>query len=291
MPNQHQCKICLKEALLVQILAEKQNAHIYQCQQCKSYFADPAPTKEYLKEMYANSSMNEDAGAERLDSQGELIIPNWKAEEVKTNASILNKYRGGRESLLDIGCFWGIFLSQVKSSFKVTGLEIWPPALEYLTKKNIPAIEGTLDTVDTEHAYDIITMFDVLEHVYDLDASLQKIHTLLNKDGLFLVSVPNAAGLWPAILHGIKQRLRSKTWDPLPYPFHLYYYTLKGLRQAFLRNGLQPIFYTTRSTHAATEKAHKLSWFRKMIINAFSILGASINQGDRLILLAKKSSA
>lgn len=279
------CRVCQGKAKKVQ---EIKSTSIYLCKDCGSYFAWPVPTPTELSKMYEESTMNEDAGAEPLNEKGDVIVPFFKKKDIDLYKAILNKYRKKHKRIMDIGALWGIFLYGLDNSYDKHAIEIWPPGIKLLKKHKVKVKVGTLETAKLDQKYDIITMFDVLEHVPDVDKALDKITAALPKGGLFMVSVPNAHGLWPRILHGSRRHVKKETWDPLPFPFHLYYYSPKGITAAFKRHGLQVKEVNTASTHLHMINMERVSPWKKAVISFFEVVGLSIGRGDRLIVIAEK---
>jgi len=78
-------------------------------------------------------------------------------------------------SILDIGCYIGDFLSQVPSSWKKTGIDILPSAIKKARDKNTSGVwhVSKFEDIDLEESgSDIITAWDVLEHIYDIGSTM-----------------------------------------------------------------------------------------------------------------------
>jgi len=105
-------------------------------------------------------------------------------------------------SLLDIGCAYGKFLEVCASRtrFKLSGIDISEHAVE-VAKKRLKGkgIElrkaGVLDTGFKDNSFDVVCLFDVLEHIEDLSKAFDEIKRILRKDGIVIFSVPVYDGL------------------------------------------------------------------------------------------------
>ena len=137
--------------------------------------------------------------------------------------------------LLDIGSAKGIFpLVAQKYGFDVSGLEISKFAADFSKKAfGIHTISGTVEDADlpNEH-YDIITMFDVIEHFREPKNTMSLIKSALKDDGILVVDTPN--------IESIYSRFRGKDWGGLG-KYHLYYYTPKTLLKLLKSTGFSPI--------------------------------------------------
>jgi 2-polyprenyl-3-methyl-5-hydroxy-6-metoxy-1,4-benzoquinol methylase len=100
--------------------------------------------------------------------------------------------------ILDVGSGAGGMISTIQELGKVTALESDPKMFEYLQNRfgeDIAVIKNTWGDGDFGK-YDIITMFDVLEHIDDERAALQRILTSLGSHGFFVCTVPAFQFLW-----------------------------------------------------------------------------------------------
>lgn len=95
--------------------------------------------------------------------------------------------------LLDIGAFNGIFLSYMKSlGFNCLGIELNEFAAAYGRDHfDVNVICTSFEDYKSNSKYDIITMFNVLEHVRDVQSCVVKVRDLLQPKGLFVFEIPN----------------------------------------------------------------------------------------------------
>ncbi|MEY3205430.1 MAG: hypothetical protein RLZZ21_1761 [Planctomycetota bacterium] len=125
----------------------------------------------------------------------------WTIREVVARAT-----EGG--TLLDIGTGDGAFLQQLPPGWHKAATEGSETNREMLRQKGIECFES-LDTAASSHAgqFDVVTMFQVLEHIADFRTVLRGIWTLLRPGGTLVVSVPLASAMrmqeeltgWPDI--------------------------------------------------------------------------------------------
>ena len=94
------------------------------------------------------------------------------------------------ETLLDIGCGYGYFLDKIKNYVKfVAGTEFNDTAIKVCKKKNINIYNSDLSQIDKK--FDMITAFQVLEHVKDVKNFIKNSINRLNTGGVLLFVTPN----------------------------------------------------------------------------------------------------
>jgi len=124
-----------------------------------------------------------------------------------------------RGRLLDIGCNAGdfCFLAQ-KAGYSVTGIDISPGFIE-LTRQRFPSLDlevGTLqEFVDRRpgEKYDVVTFFQLLEHLDNVRDFLGSVKTVLKPGGYVVCAVPNR-DRWRFF-----SRLLREEWDYAPHHF------------------------------------------------------------------------
>lgn len=100
---------------------------------------------------------------------------------------------------IDIGCGTGLNTSLLKSfSNNVAALESSDVAINFVKKSNpeLSIIKGKFPDFYSNEKYDLITLFDVLEHIKDDSYSLKRIEELLNPGGVALITIPALPLLW-----------------------------------------------------------------------------------------------
>ena len=100
--------------------------------------------------------------------------------------------------LLDIGAGSGTFVhASLDAGWQAVGVELSEPAIE--RAKEYYGIELLKSLPDEE--FDVITMWDVVEHLRDPAAVLQELHGRLRRDGLLLMETGNYEN-WLRVLEG-----------------------------------------------------------------------------------------
>jgi SAM-dependent methyltransferase len=95
-------------------------------------------------------------------------------------------------SLLDVGCAYGSFLSHARQYYNVTGIDISREAIDR-ARTRLPGediVRSDIAAFRRDSRFDVITCFDVLEHVADLDAVFETLKGHLREKGILVVTVP-----------------------------------------------------------------------------------------------------
>jgi len=103
--------------------------------------------------------------------------------------------RHSERRILDVGCGTGGMLPVLSRFGRVTGIDSEPLALEYCRKRGITDVH-LQESFTAAEAFDVVTLFDVLEHVPDEAGFLEHVLKFLKPGGLFMVTVPAFQFLW-----------------------------------------------------------------------------------------------
>jgi len=120
---------------------------------------------------------------------GDGYYHDWKFEN-QIALDLLEKHH----RVLDIGCGIGKFLSRAKEkAAEVTGLELNEKAVQVCRNNGLNVFNELIG----DHArhkpvhYDVVCMFQVLEHIYDVRSFLEESLAVLKKGGKLVIGVPN----------------------------------------------------------------------------------------------------
>lgn len=103
------------------------------------------------------------------------------------------------DEALDVGCGTGLNALIMKSfARKVTGLDPSGEAVRFshMRAPDLSVIQEAFPYTELKGQYDLVTLFDVLEHIEDDSLSLQKVEKLLRPGGVAVLTVPAFPFLW-----------------------------------------------------------------------------------------------
>jgi SAM-dependent methyltransferase len=114
--------------------------------------------------------------------------------------------------IVDLGCGTGGNLGMLRHHGAVVGLEMDPAAAAVAARRgNVVQIDADAGWPLAADAVDVVTAYDVLEHIEDEQQVLRRVHATLKPGGRLILSVPAYQWLWSAhddVLHHLR-RYRS----------------------------------------------------------------------------------
>ncbi len=169
--------------------------------------------------LYANAydldQLEADYRKDYYRSADDPRIQKWIDMNARVWLGLVEDVRRAREpvtKLLDIGAGTGGFLEAFHKASPQTSLaavEASPEARENL-RNRLPDFQFPVDTADAiadiDETYEVITLLQTLEHVFDPLTVCRQIHDLLTPGGVFLVTVPNRYS------YRVLRRGTSETW-------------------------------------------------------------------------------
>lgn len=141
---------------------------------------------------------------------------------------------------LEIGCADGFMLDALRGSgWRVVGSERSAAVLRVAAAAGIPVFAGEPNALAARPTFDLIILFQVLEHLPNPSETLAELSARLNPGGRLVIGVPNKAS-WQAAFGGAQ-------WFHLDVPRHLSHFTPAALATALGQAGLvvRRICYTS----------------------------------------------
>ena len=272
-------------------LFTKKGYRLVRCLDCDlAYIANP-PDAEGIAAIYdTGTSYHEellDSGSDEYQRQRRVA---------HQHLQMLRRFRPKLAglSVLDIGCSSGIFLGEARTMGMVCqGAELSRQTAAFAaTHFNLEVHQG--DWRDAGYAsgqFDVVTLFDVIEHLPDPLSELCDIRRLLKPGGLLLQSTPDIDGLFPRASKPFAKMLDY--WPHPEPPHHLFQFSEKTLRAMTQKAGYRVIgahhtgidlSYTFGTPSAWRESPKMLAYAAAFA--PFAMVGKWIGRGDWLYLAA-----
>lgn len=201
---------------------------VVECPKCSWIRQNPRPSRDSIAyyypvdyENYIRSIEDEPSLLKRWDRRYGMLKRRWAVERLQAK---------GR--LLDVGCATGNFLHEMQSAgWEVTGVEPSAQAAAYAQKRfDLTVDVGTLRQAELpSNSFDVLTMWDVFEHLHTPWADVIEAHRLLADGGLLVLRIPN--------MESPERRLFGSFWLGWDLPRHLYFVPRDALAAALSNLG------------------------------------------------------
>jgi SAM-dependent methyltransferase len=197
---------------------------------CGLVFQDPQPGPEALREAYYP---DEDFTDALFGELREITLRNarQKVEHLRAAGAL----RPGMK-LLDVGASSGAWLEMAEEEgLEGVGVELGEATAARARASGLDVRTGTLEQalpgLEGER-FDLITFWDVLEHLQDPRHELRLARRLLAPGGKIAATFPNVEGLYPRLTYRLLAR-RTGVWEYPELPVHLYDFAPGTARRLF----------------------------------------------------------
>ena len=188
--NTNKCPICTSsssETLFVQSYSKILRNKIVSCDNCGFVFVRNANPQSYYNQYYKDLSKYEYTRDQKFHD---------------TSVEIIAKHVRYTDKILDVGCSTGhlLYLLKKKGYKNLMGVDPAPECRIVARKQyNVIVKTETIDSFKSREKFDFIILATVLEHLSELKRSIEKITTLLAREGKFFISVPNASRFYEEV--------------------------------------------------------------------------------------------
>lgn len=290
--NPERCPLCdgtdLKEYLRTKdYFLSGEEFTLIKCNQCQLIFTTPFPAENELAGYYKS----EQYYSHKTDQKSftKTIYHFARRINIKSKYRLVNKLiHPGK--VLEFGSGSGELLYYFKKKgWNVTGIEPDKTSREFAKHEydlNIVS-ENTPETI-VNNSFDLVMLWHVLEHVYNLNEKVLEINKLLKNNGLLVLAVPN--------IESFDARKYGAQWAAIDVPRHLYHFTKHSLTFLLNKHGFSireilpmklDAFYV--SLLSERYRHSKLSWFSASLNGLRSNLRGSIDKNySSMIFVAEK---
>lgn len=205
---------------------------IVQCPNCSLWWVNPRISRSAVKDVYTDTYFE----VRNIQNQGH---PSRDDSFKRLNCERhLQKIERCHQKgiLLDLGCAEGLFLRVAQENgWEVSGVEVSSKAAG-IAQTFLPGkvFQGMLeDAPFSENSFDVVTMFDVVEHLYDPVVALKRIYRLLKPGGIIYLLTPDCQSIFAKVM--------GKYWFEIKPKEHIYYFSDMTLQLLFEKSGFNPL--------------------------------------------------
>ncbi len=210
------------------------------CKKCTLGVRYPRPKKDELSKIYSEEYFAGDT-TERgyFDYESEA---GWRVEKAIHYLNKLEEVTNinpRKTKVLDLGSGYGYFLKALEDKgYASIGAELAPEAVEFANQHyKATTLEGELESLVKsgkvkENSFGLVTLWDVIEHFYDINDDMSVIERLLTRGGYIALRTNN--------LFSIEFEVFGKYFHSIKYE-HTFYYSPESLKTFFAKFGLKEI--------------------------------------------------
>jgi len=220
----------------------KDGYEIVECPDCGVLFRAELPSAEGLLEIYGSAYFSASAGETHGQGYADYLgeEANHRAN-AKSRLGLLARH-ATRGRLLDVGCAAGFFLHEAtRMGWDVEGVEVADGMVAHARGLGLTVHEAPFDDVELEsEGFEVVTMWDYIEHSADPAGDLRHAARLLRPGGVLVLSTGDA--------RSIIARLSGRRWHLLTPRHHNFFFGPRSLQRAFDNAGVSVELMTYTSS-------------------------------------------
>jgi SAM-dependent methyltransferase len=247
------CNLCgLDDAQVLfrkrdKLLITDDEFRVVECSGCGLQYVNPRPTESEMGKFYPEIySWRETLKADSFPTQWVRRLEKaYRYHLLRDEVSKVVKFTGRSSGrVLDIGCGTGDRLDVFRNKgFATYGIETSDSADYAREHLRLEVSKGDLFSARfPDRFFDLVTLYNVLEHTHHPSRVCNEIHRILKDDGFLIIQVPNKDSLQYKIFKG--------QWAAFDVPRDLYYFGVGALRSLLGRVGF-----------AVTKMDHFMNWW------------------------------
>ncbi len=222
--------------------------NIARCSVCGLAYVKQLPTLEELAAIYAADYWN-----------GRKAYTDYLADKVGTQLHFkhriasLRKFSSGGK-LFEAGCAYGFFLELAQQYWQVKGVDFSEAAIAYARDTlHLPVEQGDFESNPPEpNTYDVVTMWDTIEHLYDPKLAISKSVEALKSGGYLALTTADLDTLLP--------KIQKTSWRMI-IPAHLHYFSKQSITYLLEAQGLKVVHFSHVSYYRSVRQmAQIITW-------------------------------
>ncbi len=199
---------------------------IVECRHCGHIYANPRWVGEALIDAYI--AVEDDMYVAEQAARRRTF-----EKHLRTLERVVGPGNGRR--ILDVGAYIGIFVEVATAAgWRAVGVEPSHWAVDLAQQQGLAVIQGTLDSPALQgQEFDVITMWDVIEHFDNPTAELEKAYRLLKPEGTIAIHTMD--------IESLTAKLLGRRW-PWLMDMHIHYFTRQTLAHFLEKAGFEVIW-------------------------------------------------
>ena len=268
---------------------------LIECLQCGLVRLHPFPTPEELRVLYSGTYFKSESASERgyLDYEGDH---NNYLRTFRRRLKMIRDYLSASDRILEVGCALGFFLDTLREAgFEhLTGIDLSAYAIARAQARmgnQVELLAGNIGDLPSGRSFDVVFMWDVLEHIPNPIAALNQVRVLLNPGGRLILETQDVGS--------VMAQINGRRWHMYKVPEHLYHFQPSTIKMLLNKTGFQVVKITRRgagkylSGSFIVERVGRYSPVLKYLVVPLegSIRSIYVNLCDEMIVVAKVERA
>lgn len=232
------CPVCSgttfsKDLVCKDYTVSQESFQLVTCSDCSFKFTNPRPEDAVLGNYYKS----EDYISHSNTKKGMIsrLYHMVRSYTLKGKLKLVSSYVS-RGTILDYGCGTGMFLNTCQQGgWETFGMEPDSKARKLASEMGLNVYESKLElqNANPERKFDAVTLWHVLEHVTDLDATLNYFKSSLKDSGVLIIAVPNYTSF--------DAQHYKQFWAAYDVPRHLYHFEVNSVSRLLGKFGFKLI--------------------------------------------------
>jgi 2-polyprenyl-3-methyl-5-hydroxy-6-metoxy-1,4-benzoquinol methylase len=251
-------------------IVKKSGFSIVKCNDCNFVYVNPRIKNDEIENIYKhNYFKNKDYGYIGYEQEKRLRVKNF--ERWLNDAKQFLPGNNTTLDALDVGCAAGYCLEVMQGKgWNAEGLELDEDMFTRLANEGQAVYRSPLESFESNKKFQVITLFDVIEHIPHLDLAFKKLSDLVDVNGVIIMVTPNH--------NSLQRKVFAKRWFQYKPIEHIQYFTPHTLDIFAKRNHLQIVYQNKCGQYADTTflinrlKYYHFTFFSKAFAKIFSLL-------------------
>lgn len=207
--------------------------NVVECQGCGLLYVNPRPSQEEVGKFYPETYSWKETMEAGSAATGWVrrLEKGYRYHLLRDEVSKVVKFTGRNSGrILDVGCGTGDRLDVFRErGFETYGVETSDSADYATSHLKLKVMKGDVFSAHFPDAFfDMVTLYNVLEHTHNPAGVIKEIHRILKKEGFLIIQIPNT--------NSLQCKIFKKRWAAFDVPRDLYYFGVQTLT-SFLQEG------------------------------------------------------
>lgn len=200
------------------------------CLECGFVYLSRRPREQDLPTYYTRAYHAHDGSRARG-----LVAWLYRAKHKMRFQHLCRYVKGSPARVLEIGCGDGQFLRYLEGRWgqvsRLTGCDPCGERIRLPAGSGIRVLRGGVENLDRSERYDLVLLYEVLEHLRRPRQDLARMADLLSPGGTLIMQVPNWHSCWRGVF--------GRHWAGWSTPRHLGFFDRSSLDRALRLAGLR----------------------------------------------------